>query len=115
MVAVTPIQNQPPGCPMLIEIEGIYSGYIGWSGPGPGWASSMSQAVHLILRSPEALSSTGDELLFVSGAGDTNFLKDPQEPAWTYRLEWRARAMNGNGALSPWSALRVTRDFSLQR
>lgn len=117
LVSVTRVGNQPDGCPVMIEVEGVYHGY--WSsGPARFPTDTISvwifnTSLHLTLRSGDARDPAAAEQVFRARSGDTDFLATAQVPTGRYSLSWRARAMNGNGIASPWSALRNTYDFSL--
>lgn len=117
LVSVTRVGNQPDGCPVMIEVEGVYHGY--WdTGPARSptdviYAYIFNTPLHLTLRSGDARDPAAAEQVFAARTGDTDFLATAQVPTGRYSLSWRARAMNGNGIASSWSALRNTHDFSL--
>jgi hypothetical protein len=103
-IAVTPVRNQPAGCPIFYEVQVRM-----WAG-GTGAGLPPVSYAEMLFQDDEDTAAPGDD-------GRLIFRVDDDDPGgrgilydrghhYSYRT-WRVRAANGFGQVSSWSAPRT--------
>ena len=110
LIEVSAVDNQPAGCPVLVDIEGSYTVQNTWCSPTTCYSSVTSMPLHVQVWDRDQLDPGGRRLLFRAPLNQGTVIASPGQLT---EVRWRARAMNGNGTRSPWSDVQTVTTFDL--